>query len=444
MTDYRQLAGELAEDIRLGRLKPGDRLPPQREFAFRRGVAVSTASRVYAQLRRQGLVTGEVGRGTFVRSATPPLAGALLEPPGAPVNLETNFPILESQPAAFRALLGRMMESKYLEQSLLQTGAAGTGRARLVAAHYLARGEFEPRPERILFTGSGRQAIAAVFSALAGPGEAIGVEAVTYAVVKGIAARLGITLLPIAMDDRGLCPEALLQANRSSPLRAVYFQSSVHNPLGCTMDRERRRDIAGALQAADLIGVEDGIYSFLVDDPPVACVCPERIVYLDSLSKRGAPGLTLGFVLAPLALVERIAASIRSGAWGAGGFALEAGLCSMGSAAARELVDDKRRDACARQDIARLALAGHRFRGDERSFHLWLELPETWRSELFAAAAARRGIALTVGSAFAVASGHAPNAVRLALASPPLDVLETALSSLADLVGTGPEFDAPD
>lgn len=444
MTDYRELAGQLSEDIRLGRLKPGERLPPQREFAFRRGVAASTASRVYALLRRQGLVTGEVGRGTFVRSASLPLDGALLEPPGAPVNLETNFPVLESQPAALRTLLGKIMESKYLEQSLLQIGAGGTGRARLAAARYLARPGFEPRPEQMLFTGSGRQAIAAVFSALAAPGETIGVEAVTYAVVKGIAARLGIALAPVAMDGRGLCPRALLQTHRAAPLRAVYFQSSVQNPLGCTMDEERRRDMAAALQAADLIGIEDGIYSFLVDEPPVASFCPERLVYLDSLSKRAAPGLTLGFVHSPLALMERIAASIRSGAWGAGGFALEAGLCWTASAAAQGLAEAKRKDARTRQGIAREALAGQRMRGDERSFHLWLELPDRWRSELFAAAASRRGIALTVGSAFAVAPGYAPNAVRLALASPPLGVLERALKTVAALARDGPEFDGFD
>ncbi|WP_218577245.1 GntR family transcriptional regulator [Phytohabitans rumicis] len=69
--DYRLIADALADDVTAGRLRPGDRLPPQREFARARGIASSTAARVYGELVRRGLAVGEVGRGTFVRAAAP-------------------------------------------------------------------------------------------------------------------------------------------------------------------------------------------------------------------------------------------------------------------------------------------------------------------------------------------------------------------------------------
>lgn len=69
--DDLQLADSIAADITKGRLKPGDRLPPQRSFAYERNIAVSAASCVYAELLRRGLVVGEVGRGTFISSAAP-------------------------------------------------------------------------------------------------------------------------------------------------------------------------------------------------------------------------------------------------------------------------------------------------------------------------------------------------------------------------------------
>ncbi|WP_159059816.1 GntR family transcriptional regulator, partial [Streptomyces scabiei] len=99
MADYRRIADRIADDIAAGRLRPGDRLPPQRVFARRRGIAGSTAGRVYAELVRRGLVVGEVGRGTFVRAAPPGPAGrALAEPAGAaPVNLELNYPSAPGQ-----------------------------------------------------------------------------------------------------------------------------------------------------------------------------------------------------------------------------------------------------------------------------------------------------------------------------------------------------------
>ena len=65
-SEYLKLADTIAAEIADGVLRPGDRLPPQRNFAYERKIAVSTAGRVYAELLRRGLVVGEVGRGTFI------------------------------------------------------------------------------------------------------------------------------------------------------------------------------------------------------------------------------------------------------------------------------------------------------------------------------------------------------------------------------------------
>src|SRR5690606_41452076 len=83
MEDYRSIADAVAADIAAGRLRPGDRLPPQRAFARRHGIAASTASRVYPELAARGLVGGEVGRGAFVRAAGRTPGPALRAPDGA-------------------------------------------------------------------------------------------------------------------------------------------------------------------------------------------------------------------------------------------------------------------------------------------------------------------------------------------------------------------------
>ena len=108
------------------------------------------------------------------------------------------------------------------------------------------------------------------------------------------------------------------------------------------------------------------------------------------------------------------------------------------------LVAEKRQDARTRQAIARAALDGLEIQGDPRAYHLWLELPEGWRAEAFAAAAARKGIAVTPGPAYATGPGHAPAAVRLALASPPPEVLREALETLARLARAEPDQIAVD
>ncbi len=68
---YKQLVDRIAADIREGRLRPGTRLPTHRDLAAREGLALVTATRVYAELHAMGLVSGETGRGTFVKEALP-------------------------------------------------------------------------------------------------------------------------------------------------------------------------------------------------------------------------------------------------------------------------------------------------------------------------------------------------------------------------------------
>ncbi|MGK9164661.1 PLP-dependent aminotransferase family protein [Inquilinus limosus] len=444
MDDFRRIADEVAGEIASGQLRPGDRLPPQRDFAYRRGIAASTASRVYAELTRRGLVTGEVGRGTFVRAAAPVPASVLAEPWQAPINLESSFPILPGQPAALAQTLQSLLRPDMLGLALREVPAAGTQAARAVAAEFLAQPGWAPKPARVLFAGNGRQAIAAALSALAPVGGRVGVEALTYPVIKGIAARLGISLVPIAVDAEGLRPDALEATHHAAPLRAVYLQPVLHNPLGLSMPPARRADLAALLQRLDLVAIEDRVFSFLGDEVPLAALAPDHVIVIDSLSKRLAPGLTLGFAVPPRSLVEPMVAAIRSGPWSPGGLALEAASRWMADGTVAALVAEKRQDARARQAIARQALDGLEVRGDPRAYHLWLELPEGWRAEAFAAAAARKGIALTPGPAYAAGPGHAPAAVRLALASPPHEVLREALATLARLARTDPDQIAVD
>lgn len=422
MDDYRRIADAVAADIAAGRLRPGERLAPQRVFARRHRIANSTAARVYGELSRRGLVTGEVGRGTFVRArAAEP---ALADPGGAPVDLQLNFPVLPEQSALLANSLARVLRPDVLAEALQPGGVTGTAPARAAAAELLARTGWQPSPEQILFTGNGKQSLAAAMAALVPVGGRLGVEALTYPVVRTIATRLGITLVPLEMDDHGVVPDAL----RAAAVRAVYLQPALHNPLGVTMPEARRAEVVAVSAELDLPVIEDAVYTFLCDEPPLAALAPDRTVVVDSLSKRIAPGLTVGFVVPPVQLFDRIAASVRGGGWTAPRFALDVAAHHIADGTAAVIQRAKRADALARQ---RLVAEKLDVRADPRAYHCWWELPPPWRADTFAAAAAREGIAVTPAAAFAI--GQAPNAVRLALASPPLDRLAAALDVLAGI-----------
>lgn len=440
VTNYQIIADQLAAEISAGRLRPGDRLAPQREFATSHQIAVSTAERVYAELIRRGLAVGEVGRGTFVRAGSAAAWRADPDDSSQQVDLEFNFPILPDQHVLLAASTSRITRADVMAAAQRPVSAAGTTAARELAAAFLSRGGWQPRPDDVLFAGKGKQAIAAAIAALVPPGGRLGVEALTYPAVKAIAARLGVRLVPLPMDEAGLQPAGLRSAHRAGRLDAIYLQPSLHNPLGLTMPAARRSEIARLLRELKVYAIEDAVYAFLRDEPaPLASYAGDRTIYVDSLSKRVAPGLTLGFVVVPAGLSDVMAAAMRSGAWTSGRFALEAAACWLADGTALALTSAKRADAAARQAVAAEQLAGMRVSADPVSYHLWWELPAQWRADTFVAAAARRGIAVTPAAAFAVSPGQAPSAVRLALASPPADVLSAALQMLARLARGTPD-----
>jgi DNA-binding transcriptional MocR family regulator len=432
--EYLKLADTVAAEIAGGTLKPGDRLPPQRSFAYERKIAVSTASRVYAELLRRGLVVGEVGRGTFISGEARRGMAAAGEPRDVRIDLEFNYATLPNQTALIAKSLEGLEKPAALEAALRQATSVGTPALRSVAAEYLSQGAWSPGPEKLVFTGNGRQSIAAALASVVPMGGRCGVEALTYPFVKGIAARLGISLVPLAMDEGGVRPDSLQKSHREANLSAIYIQPVVQNPLGMTMTPTRRADLLRVVEKLNLLVIEDNVYGFLDNGPPLAALAPESCIVLDSLSKRVAPGLSLGFVVPPQRLRESVRASVRSGGWTASGYAFAAAQRMMSDGTVSELSRLKRLDACARQKLAAECLSGFEIQANQRSYHLWLTLPEHWRSQTFVAAAARRDIALTPSTTFAVTPGHAPNAVRLALAAPTMDQLEPGMRTLAAML----------
>lgn len=441
-SNYRELADRVVADVRAGKLRPGDRLPPQRDFAHSQGIAVSTAQRVYAELGRRGVVSGEIGRGTFVRLAAAAAKPPLAEPASLRVDLDLNFPRVPEQEALLSESLADLMRrEKEWRAAFLPAGPHGTHFLRSTTAAFLAPAARWPlRPENLLFAGNGKQAIAAVLAATVRRGEVVGVEALTYPFIKTIAQQLGIRLFPLQLDDEGIVPGALIEAHEHVGLSAIYLQPTLHNPLGITMSSVRRAQIDEILSTESILAIEDDVYAFLDANAwPLQPLAAENVVRIDSLSKRLAPGLTLGFIVAPQRLSEDIATALHNGACVPSSFAQTVCARWMGDGTATKITDAKRIDAAARQRLARRWLGRFGLFGNSHAYHCWLPLPAPWRADTFVAAAARHNIAVTPASAFAVAPGHVPDAVRVALSAPPVETLSVALERLAAILDGGCE-----
>jgi DNA-binding transcriptional MocR family regulator len=209
--------------------------------------------------------------------------------------------------------------------------------------------------------------------------------------------------------------------------------------MGYSITATRREEVARLAGKLGIFIIEDLVYGFLSDDPPLAASATDRCIVVDSLSKRIAPGVAVGFLHAPASLRERVATTVRAGAWSVSSLALDLSIRLMGDGTAAEITRLKRADAKTRQAIVAKCLSGFEILADPRSYHVWLQLPQRWRAEAFAAAAARHGISLTPSNAFTIAPGHAPNAVRLALGLPTHAQLRSAGDRLAELLATDPD-----
>jgi DNA-binding transcriptional MocR family regulator len=438
---YRAIADALGEDSAKGRLKPGTRLPTHRELAERLGVTVGTVSRAYAEAARRGLVSGEVGRGTFARGPASELGQAPATAPSEPAAIDLS----RNHPPPLDAGRGGLLAKTFAALArrddlgpLLDYAPDGGARAhRAAGASWIALSGLEAAPDDVLVTNGSQHGMTAVFGAITGPGDLVVTEALTYPGMKALASLLHLRLQGLPMDAHGLRPDGLEAACRTGNVRALYTIPTIHNPTTAVMPEARRREIAKIARQHGILIVEDDVHGLLAEDAPlpISAFAPETSCYLTGTAKSLAPGLRIGYVLAPPALVPRLAAGIRATTWMATPLMAEIAAEWIHNGTARQILKRRREEAKARQKIAATALG--RFEADAHPSgnHVWLHLPDPWRSETFADQLRRRGVAVTPAQAFLVGRATAPHAVRVCLgAARDRAELEQGLRTLVEVL----------
>ena len=425
---YRAIADALDEDVQNGALRAGTRLPPHRDLADHLGVTVTTITRAYTEAARRGLTSGHVGRGTFIRGAEPDGDAGLLD---MSINiLMPDQEVLNLQPHLFQR---RVLPWTQLFGYAPKRGHA---RHRQILAGWLADQGLVCHPDHILPTAGAQHGLAVAFQTLLEPGATLLMEDVTYSGARLLAERLHLKLRPVAMDAEGLRPDALDAACRASRARVLYCMPRLHNPTSAIMSEKRRRQIAALAAKYKLTMVEDDVYGFASPErTPLAVLLPERTVFVTSLSKSLLPGLRVGCIVAPPALLERLVL----GVWATMVMVSPVGMdlaCSwIEDGTAARIAEWKRREFVARQVMARRLLQHERLQTQPSSPHVWMQLPARWTPETFVASVRARGVLVNASTEFAVAD-PAPSSVRLCLGTPKTRAsLEQALTRVVDVLG---------
>lgn len=433
---FLQIADALQAAVADGSLKPGDRLPPQRQLAAQLEVDLTTVTRAYDEARRRHLLEGRGARGTYVAAPKVELSPVLdlsMNTPPPPDGVDFDDMLKQG-------LAQVLMRA---DNALLMTYQLGGGSDsdRKAGARWLAPMFGQLDAGQVLVCPGAQAAIAALILALTEPGDVILAEPASYPGLRTAAIQFGRRVVAVGADQHGMLPELLEQACRAHRPGLVYLNPTLQNPTAVTFPERRRKELAAVARRCNVRIVEDDPYWLLADapPPPIATFAPEQVYYVSTLSKCLTPGLRVAFVLVrdPQER-ERFLVALRS-------FALMAAPLSTALAtqwildgSAGALMEGVRREARLRHRMARDILAG-RYGGTGDGLHVWLALPAYWNPSQLAHAADREGIAVTPAEAFATGAASV-NAIRISLGSTRDRArLQAALQRLSQLLARRPE-----
>lgn len=412
---YLAIADAIEQGARTGTLRPGERLPPQRELAATLGVDLTTVTRAYGLAREAGLIEGAGRLGSYVRNAAglPPAdlsgdAGMIMPP-------QPGFALLGD--AIHRGLASLLRAGG--QSPLLQyqpTGGALRDRQEAASA-YAARG-LPTAADQMVIAAGGQNALHAIMATTLRPGDRIAAPRITYPGLIAVARQLGLEIVAVDADGGGIDPDAV-QAAAVAGAKAVYVVPTNDNPTSATLDLERRLWLAAIVRRHGLTLIEDDAYGLLPARPlpPLAAFVPERSWHIASVAKIISPALRVAHVRSPDAAgAARLAADIHATAVMAP--PLNAALVThwLRENIFADLIAQVRAEGIARQRLVAPLLAGLAPAAHPEGYHLWLRLPDgAPRPAELSARLRPFGLSIVAGERFAVDPATMAPAVRISI-----------------------------
>jgi DNA-binding transcriptional MocR family regulator len=394
-------------------------------------------------LIRRGLVSGEIGRGSFVQTQRhEPDPPYLPERPGEVIDLSILKPVCELMHLErMRAALSWLGETLPAASALSFRPNMVFPRHKSVAVEWLKLCGLETTAQNVSVTNGATAAMTVALMSVAPPGSTVATEAVGHHTLVPLARYLGFNLEGLPIDDNGILPDALDEACRHSDIRAVFAQPSVINPTATLMGSVRRSELAEVARRHDIAIIENDVLGPLVEKraPPLAHFAPERALYVTSFSKITVPGLRIGYLAAPDRYVAAVANRHLVTNWMATPIMAEIASKWVADGTALELVRWQRETLHHRLDIAAEVLAGVDYRAQRDGMHLWLELPGDRSEEGFVAQARLQGVAIAPGTSFRIAETPWKPAIRISLGSTTEAELRAGLGVVTKLLLGDPE-----
>ena len=336
---FLRIARAVMNDIRRGRLKPGTVLPSSRSLSTSLGVHRNTVLSAYRELSAEGWIETTPAQGTFVSASIPeviaPRANAKVRP-NIPTRLGFDLPsrIVPTYyaPNNTRGLIElsagkpdvRLLPTDIIARAYRR--AARTADKRLfdygdprgdehlrlaLAKMFSAVRGVVANPEEVLVTRGSQMALDVLSRALVSSEDVVAVEALGYRPAWEALGQTGARLVPVPVDEEGLSVDALEDLLEREPIRLLYLTPHHQYPSTVVLSPSRRLRLLELARIHRFAILEDDYdHEFHYDGRPVLPLASADrsgvVVYMGTLSKILAPGLRIGFVVAPVPLIERL------------------------------------------------------------------------------------------------------------------------------------------
>jgi len=219
------------------------------------------------------------------------------------ISLAGGIPAPESFPLEIMRELTDIVLEKYGARALQYDRTEGFIPLQEALVGYLAEKSISASAEEILITSGSQGVLDAVAKVLVSNGDRIAVEAPTYVGAIQAFNPYEPEYVRMDTDEDGLIPESLEEVLASTQVKFIYLVPTFQNPTGRTITLERRKQIAEIIQRYGALLLEDDPYSALryrgEPLPPIKSFAPEHVIYTSTLSKVLAPGLRIGYCVAP-------------------------------------------------------------------------------------------------------------------------------------------------
>jgi len=360
------------------------------------------------------------------------------------ISLAGGLPAAEAFPTSILQDLTKRVFEKYSSLALQYDCTEGfTPLRQALAAHLSEKKGLLASQDEILISSGSQGVLDALGKILISRGDRIAVEAPTYLGAIQAFNPYGPEYVSLETDEDGLIPESLEEALHQDPIKLVYLVPTFQNPTGRTMSVSRRQHLAEIIRRHQVLVVEDDPYSDLRYEggslPPLQLFAPEQVIYVGTLSKIFAPGLRIGYCLAPETIRRWMVLAKQ-------GVDLHTGTLSQALAAEYlvegyleehlpRILDCYRPRRKAMLDALDLGLPdSFQWSRPEGGMFVWLEGPSDLDMDRVYEEAVKLGVAVVPGKYFFTEPDRGGNTLRLNFSMPDVLSIKHAVAILTELL----------